>query len=105
MLGSVGNVISEQFQRCQPISKWLSTITRMPVLRGDGPVRWPPRSPDLSTIDYFLRGHLKVIIYETPVDSIEDAVARVSIAAVSVRESLETFANHSFNATKHVLLT
>lgn len=51
-----------------------------------GPVRWPPRSPDLSSIDYFLWGHLKAIIYETPVDSIEDLVARLSIAAASVRE-------------------
>ncbi|GBN39311.1 hypothetical protein AVEN_54364-1 [Araneus ventricosus] len=31
-------------------------------------------------------GHLKAIIYETPVDSIEDVVARLSIAAANVRE-------------------
>lgn len=51
-----------------------------------GPVPWPPRSPDLSSLDYFLWGHLKHLVYETPVDSDEDLVARISVAAACVRE-------------------
>nr|XP_042901341.1 uncharacterized protein LOC122269952 [Parasteatoda tepidariorum] len=50
-----------------------------------GPIPWPPRSPDLSSLDYFLWGHLKHLVYETPVDSDEDLVARIS-AAAGVRE-------------------
>ncbi|GFU38724.1 uncharacterized protein TNCV_970551 [Trichonephila clavipes] len=45
-----------------------------------GPVTWPPRSPDLSSLDYFLWGHLKNLIYATPLDSDEDLVARISKA-------------------------
>lgn len=28
-----------------------------------GPVEWPARSHDLSPLDYFLRGHLKIKVY------------------------------------------
>ncbi|GBN50501.1 hypothetical protein AVEN_3572-1 [Araneus ventricosus] len=45
-----------------------------------------PDRPFLSSIDYFLWGNLKAIIYETPIDSIEDLVAGLSIAAASVSE-------------------
>ncbi|CAL1283080.1 unnamed protein product, partial [Larinioides sclopetarius] len=31
-------------------------------------------------------GHLKHLVYETPVDSVEDLVARLSVAAAGVRE-------------------
>ena len=34
-----------------------------------GPVAWPPRSPDLTPLDYFLWGHMKTVVYETKVDS------------------------------------
>lgn len=51
-----------------------------------GPVAWPPRSPDLSSLDFFLWGYLKSIVYETPLDSDEDLVARLSEAAARVRE-------------------
>ncbi|GBM06104.1 hypothetical protein AVEN_265166-1 [Araneus ventricosus] len=51
-----------------------------------GPARWPSRSADLSSLDYFLWGHLKAIICGTPVASIEDLVARLSIAAARVHE-------------------
>jgi len=34
-----------------------------------GPVRWPPRSPDLNPLDFFLWGYLKNLLYkDTPRD-------------------------------------
>ena len=30
-----------------------------------GPVAWPPRSPDLTPLDYYLCGHMKTLVYET----------------------------------------
>ncbi|KAE9536207.1 hypothetical protein AGLY_007430 [Aphis glycines] len=36
-----------------------------------GPIEWPPRSPDLTPIDFFLWGHLKTVVYKTPNDNIE----------------------------------
>ncbi|GFU89685.1 transposase-like protein [Trichonephila clavipes] len=43
-----------------------------------GPVHWPPRSPDLSCLDYFFWGQMKSLGYETPVNSAEELVARIS---------------------------
>ncbi|GFV11320.1 uncharacterized protein TNCV_3724091 [Trichonephila clavipes] len=34
-----------------------------------GPVHWPPRSPDLSCLDYFFWWQMKSLVYETPVNS------------------------------------
>jgi len=34
-----------------------------------GPIPWPPRSPDLTPLDYHLWGHMKTLVYETKVDS------------------------------------
>ena len=46
-----------------------------------GPVAWPARSPDLNPLDFFLWGHMKSLIYQLPVDSAEDLVARIIVAA------------------------
>ena len=58
-----------------------------------GPVAWPPRSPDLTSLDFFLWGHLKSLVYETPVMSREDLVARIVAAAGEIRETPDIFAN------------
>ncbi|KAJ4448105.1 hypothetical protein ANN_10117 [Periplaneta americana] len=47
---------------------------------------WPPRSPDLTSLDFFLWGHMKNLVYDTPVESEEDLLARVLAAAESIHE-------------------
>ena len=42
-----------------------------------GPVEWPPRSPDLTPCDFFLWGHIKGKVYNTPVTSLEDLKTRI----------------------------
>lgn len=34
-----------------------------------GPVAWPPRSPDLNPLDYFLWGYLKTLVYSVPIEN------------------------------------
>ena len=34
-----------------------------------GPIAWPSRSPDLTPLDYYLWDHMKMLVYETKVDS------------------------------------
>ena len=34
-----------------------------------GPIQWPPRSPDLTPLDYYFWAHMKTFVYETKVDS------------------------------------
>ncbi|GFW01257.1 DUF4817 domain-containing protein [Trichonephila clavipes] len=51
-----------------------------------GPVAWPPRSPDLSPLDFFLWGAMKGLVYDMPVVSEMDLVSRIFIAAARIRE-------------------
>ena len=39
------------------------------------PIGWPARSPHLNPLDYFLRGHMKSLVFDTSVDSEEDFCA------------------------------
>jgi hypothetical protein len=36
-----------------------------------GPTAWPPRSPDLNPLDFYLWGHLNFLVYAAPVDNEE----------------------------------
>jgi len=51
----VGEYTNEPFA-----NRWLGRV---------GPVAWPPRSPDLTPLDYYLWGNMKTLVYETKVDS------------------------------------
>ncbi|GFU18088.1 uncharacterized protein TNCV_1446441 [Trichonephila clavipes] len=51
-----------------------------------GSVPWLPRSPNLSSFDYFLRAHLRNLVYATPLGSDEYLVARIFEAVVGVSE-------------------
>ena len=42
-----------------------------------GPQPWPPRSPDLNSLDFFLWAHLKTLVYSTPVNSVEELKNRI----------------------------
>ncbi|GFV62692.1 uncharacterized protein TNCV_656621 [Trichonephila clavipes] len=55
-------------------------------VRWIGPVPWTPRPPDLWSLDSFLWGHLKDLIYVIPLVSDEDLVARISEVAACVPE-------------------
>jgi hypothetical protein len=48
----VRDYLNAQFQ-----NRWLGIY---------GPIEWPPRSPDLTPLDFFLWGHLKTIVYADP---------------------------------------
>ncbi|KAJ4439478.1 hypothetical protein ANN_07602 [Periplaneta americana] len=48
---------------------------------GDFLVNTPPRSPDLTCLDFFLWGEMKQLVYETVVETEEDLVARITVAA------------------------
>jgi hypothetical protein len=51
-----------------------------------GPVSWPPRSPDLTALDFYLCGHLKTIVYTKPVNDAENLWKRVQNACQVIRD-------------------
>ncbi|KAJ4434862.1 hypothetical protein ANN_23433 [Periplaneta americana] len=65
-------------------NKYISIRNRW-IGRG-GPVAWPPRSPDLTCLDFFLWGHMKQLVYETVVETEEDLAARITVAADAIAD-------------------
>jgi len=47
---------------------------------------FPPRSPDLTLMDFFVWDHIKALIYKTPVDSKEGLIVRIVVAAETIRQ-------------------
>ena len=65
-----------------------------------GPIAWPPRSPDLTPMDYYLGGHMKTLVYETKVDS-RAALRRRVFAAV---QHIRNHPNNISSATESLLI-
>lgn len=42
-----------------------------------GPVPWPPRSPDLTPLDFFVWGYVKENVYREPVRTRDDLIERI----------------------------
>ena len=50
-----------------------------------GPVPWPPRSPDLNPLDYYIWGHMKSLVYVTNVPNVDTLRQRVNNAFIHIR--------------------
>jgi hypothetical protein len=57
------------------VKNWLDANLENRWIGRNGPVLWPARSPDINPCDFFLWGHLKQIVYETPVNTVEELTA------------------------------
>lgn len=53
-----------------------------------GPVQWPPRSPDLTPLDFFLWGTIKNIVYESPSNDIDGLKQKIVDACESLRGNI-----------------
>jgi hypothetical protein len=42
-----------------------------------GPVEWPPRSPDLTPLDFYLWGHFKALVYQEKIVNIPHLKQRI----------------------------
>ncbi|KAJ8948325.1 hypothetical protein NQ318_019309 [Aromia moschata] len=60
----------------------------------DGPILWPPRSPDLTILDFYLWGRLKQIVYREPLENDEEQLkTRIqnAVKSLSVQEIRNSF--------------
>jgi hypothetical protein len=62
------------------VRHWLNQHFNNQWIGTAGPVRWPPRSPDLTPLDFFLWGHVKDYVYRTPVNNKPDLLRRIRTA-------------------------
>jgi hypothetical protein len=65
-----------------------------------GPVAWPPRSPDLTPLDYYLWGHMRTLVYTSKVDSRAVLCDRIFGAAEHIRNHPDIIAS----ATQSLLM-
>lgn len=70
----VRNYLNEQYPQ-----KWIG--------RG-GPVEWPPRSPDLTSPDFFLWGYLKDVVFREPPTTRDDMKVRITEACRAITPAM-----------------
>ncbi|KOC67790.1 hypothetical protein WH47_11191 [Habropoda laboriosa] len=66
-----------------------SRLARLINGRG-GRINWPARSPDLNPLDFYLWGHLKSLVCNTPVNNIEELRYRIQESCRRI-QTLGTF--------------
>ena len=54
----------------------------------DGPKPWPPRSPDITRLDFFLWGCVKDKVFSTPVPDITNLKAKITDAFATITEDM-----------------
>jgi len=54
----------------------------------DGPTPWPPRSPDITPLDFSLWRYVKDKVFSTPVPDITNLMARITDAFATITEDM-----------------
>jgi hypothetical protein len=65
-----------------------------------GQIQWLTRSPDITLLDYFLWGHLKIVVYENLPINLDDLKNKIIIAC---NELTEDYKENYLDEWKHVL--
>ncbi|CAF1581905.1 unnamed protein product [Rotaria sp. Silwood1] len=60
-----------------------------------GSIRWAPRSPDLTPLDFYLWGHLKNNVYQSPIKDLDELKTRIhnEIKSISKTTLSNVFSN------------
>lgn len=62
------------------VREWLGEQLPGKWIGRRGPVEWPPRSPDLTPLDFYLWGHLKQIVYAESIRDLRHLEERIQHA-------------------------
>jgi hypothetical protein len=49
---------------------------------------WPPRSPDITPLDFFLWGYVKSNVFRTPVNRLDDLKTRIRNAISAIPKDM-----------------
>lgn len=72
-------------------------------LSRSGPVNWPPRSCDLTPLDYFLWGYVKSLVYADKPATLEALEANIQATIDAIRpDLLEKVVKNWTNRMDHV---
>ena len=53
-----------------------------------GPITWPPRSPDLTPLHFYLWGHMKSLVYTVSSINEKDLVNKIMDAATAIKKMI-----------------
>ncbi|GBM80433.1 hypothetical protein AVEN_145767-1 [Araneus ventricosus] len=56
----------------------------------DGPLAWPPRSPDLTPLDFFLWGYVKDKVFASKITDITQLKTRIIEVIENISQSMLT---------------
>jgi transposase len=74
--------------KTSPVKQYLVTEFGNQIIGYGGFEEWPPRSPDLTPLDFFLWGYLKQQVYATPQETLQDFKRRITDACANVSPSM-----------------
>ncbi|GBO21178.1 hypothetical protein AVEN_254687-1 [Araneus ventricosus] len=66
------------------VQQYIRDTLQQQVIGYGGYVEWPPRSPDLNPLDFFLWGYIKQRVYATPPPTLLELRNRITDAYASV---------------------
>ena len=70
------------------VREFLNETFRNRWIGRNGPTPWPPRSPDITPLDFFLWGYVKDRVQRTPVRDVETLQSRVIEVLATVNEEM-----------------
>ena len=77
------------------VRDWLNENFSMRWIGRRGPVEWPPRSPDLTPMDFFLWGYIKDIVYRKKLEKLEELEEAIQEAIAAIPPDMLMRAVHS----------
>lgn len=83
------------------VRNWLNEVFPNRWIGRFGPIAWPPRSPDLTPLDFFLWGLMKDYVYAVEIHTLEQLQQRIEESAGKAREAMAGF--NMANAVQHRL--
>ncbi|GBN02808.1 hypothetical protein AVEN_1707-1 [Araneus ventricosus] len=66
------------------VQQYIRDTFQQQVIRYGGCVEWPPRSPEVNPLDFFLWGYIKQRVYATPPPTLQELRNRITDACASV---------------------
>lgn len=82
------------------VTSYLNSTSPNRWIGRGGPRSWPLRSTDLTPLDYFLWGHSKAIVYQVPIVSREQLIARINMACEQIRNDAEVVKHSVMHLSK-----
>ncbi|GBL75143.1 hypothetical protein AVEN_194397-1 [Araneus ventricosus] len=70
------------------VQQYIRDTFQQQVIGYGGCVEWPPRSPDLNPLDFFLWGYIKQRVYATPPPKLQELRNRITDACASVSPAM-----------------